>query len=35
MSKAMPKSIPAEAPETADNGKEEPAKKVKLLSIKH
>ena len=34
MSKAMPKSIPGAAPETADKAKEEPAKKVTLLSRK-
>lgn len=34
MSKAMPKSIPGAASETADKAKEEPAKKVTLLSRK-
>ena len=34
MSKAMPKSIPGVASETADKAKEEPAKKVTLLSLK-
>ena len=32
MSKAMPKSIPEATPETADKAKEQPAKKVTLLS---